>query len=304
MTARQLLADVGGTTTRLALGGADGRIEALERHPSPRQDLLPLLRSYRERQGSELRGATIAAAGRVRRLPGRARVTLTNLALNLSREELSAGLDLPVQLLNDLAAVAAALPHLPARELERFGPDRQPGQGTRVVVGLGTGFGCAVLTADGAVLETEAGHADLPAATAEERACLNRLSPLRAVSIESLFSGPGVLRHHALCTGEELDDPGQLHSRTKADPRSAKAMRQYSRWLGRVCGNLVLSHGAWGGLYLTGGVAAGLGILLDAASFREGFEDKPHFGPELAAVPAWRIRTEEPALLGLARLAL
>ena len=303
MNGYRMIVDLGGTTVRLALAASDGSLRALERHASPRQDLLPLLLNYRERQGQALSGLTIGAAGRIRRLPGRASVTLTNLALTLSREELSAALGVPVLLLNDLAAVAAALPVLPSSELEAFGPDRQPGQGTRVVVGLGTGFGAAVLTADGAILETEAGHADLPAATVEERACLTRLSPLKAVSIETLFSGPGLLRHHALQTGENLDDPGLLHERVRSDPRSAKAMRQYSRWLGRVCGNLVLGFGAWGGLYLAGGVSRRLGPLLDSACFREGFEDKPHFGPELAVVPVWRIRAEEPALLGLARLA-
>ena len=81
-------------------------------------------------------------------------------------------------------------------------------------------------------------------------------------------------------------------------------MLGFSTWLGRVAGNLVLSLGAWGGVSLIGGVVAGLGDALDPLAFRTGFEDKAPFAADLASVPLQRILHPQPALIGMAALAL
>ncbi len=66
----------------------------------------------------------------------------------------------------------------------------------------------------------------------------------------------------------------------------------------------MLSHGAWGGVVLAGGVLERLGDAFDGKAFRQGFEDKAPFSSDLAAVPVWQVRHAQPALMGLARLAL
>jgi len=74
-----------------------------------------------------------------------------------------------------------------------------------------------------------------------------------------------------------------------------------TRLLARVAANLVLASCAWGGLFLTGGVVAGLRALLDWERFRRTFEASPRMGARLVEVPISVILHEQAALLGLAR---
>jgi glucokinase len=304
-----LVADIGGTHCRLALaraGAARPSIEQLGIQLTPRGSMEATLRGYLRQTGVEAPAAiAIAAAGKVRRTAARSWIALTNTALRIEREALQEAFGVPVFLANDLAGVAAALPLLGVDERQPFGPRRPPNEGLRLVIGVGTGFGVAALTADGSLIETEAGHADLPAVAAEERECLNRLAPLGRASIEQLFSGAGLLRLYELIGGPSCDSEAQVLFRARQDePAACKTMAVFSTWLGRIAGNLVLQFGAWSGVYLTGGVLTHAGSLLDPTAFRRGFEDKAPFSADLAAVSVDLILHPQPALLGMAGLAL
>ena len=304
-----LVADIGGTYCRMALavGRADGLVlEQLRLMPTPQGDFVDAAREYLHNVGCERPSAiAVAAAGRVRRVPGRNWVSLTNTNLRVERESLAGLCGDRVWLVNDLAAVAASLPALTAEHCAAFGPPRPAVRGLRLVVGVGTGFGAAALTVDDGLIETEAGHADLPAISAEERLCLNRLAPLGRLAVEQVLSGPGLLRLHEAMSGQRCADATDLRVRVDAqDAAALETLTLFSTWLGRVVGNLVLNFGAWGGVYLTGGVIAGLGHALDAQAFRRGLEDKAPFAADLGAVPVQRILHPQPALLGMARLAL
>jgi glucokinase len=166
-----LVIDVGGTHTRLALARTNGeraQLDDVEVVDTPSGHLHEVIAAFLANHPKlELSGIAVAAAGRVRRLPGRTAVSLTNTALSIEREDLQAVLSHErVWLMNDLAAVAAALPWLLPAELEAVGSERSSVPGHRIVVGLGTGFGAAALTAKGTVLETEAGHMSLAAVSA------------------------------------------------------------------------------------------------------------------------------------------
>lgn len=305
-----LVMDVGGTHTRLALAWpANGRarLSAVEVVSTPRGQLHEVMRQFLARHAAPpLAAIAIAAAGRVRRLPGRTNVSLTNLALGIEREELQASFSVPrVHLVNDLAAIAAALPWLADADLARVGGSRAAVPGHRLVVGIGTGFGAAALTADGHLLETEAGHADLAAVSASERQWLDQLAPLGRCSVEQVLSGPGLLRLHEVIAQKPLALHEELRAaHAKGDAAALRTLSAFSIWLGRTVGNLVLSHGAWGGVLLAGGVLERLGDAFDGKAFRQGFEDKAPFSADLAAVPVWQMRHPQPALLGLARLAV
>ncbi len=305
-----LVADVGGTHTRIALAHKardQPQLTQLMSYPTPRGRLSSTLKEYMQANGAAaLSVCAVAAAGRVRRLPGRTFVTLTNAQLTIDREDLSETTAAPTTLLiNDRAAVAAALPLLKQNDYQHLGPLREMAPGLRLVVGVGTGFGAAVLTADGTLLESEAGHADLAAVTAEEREWLNRLAPLGRLSIESLISGPGLAKLYEVVSGRPAIPPEALIARAQAgEPVAGKVLVAFSTWLGRVVGNLVLTYGAWGGVYLVGGVLEGIGSEFDVHAFRQAMEDKAPFGMDLAAVPVLWIRHPQAALLGLARLAL
>lgn len=308
MDERALVADIGGTHCRFALARRAPRrplLEAVRVVPTPRGELAPAIRDYLDQAGCHQPAAiAVAAAGRVRRLPGRTWISLTNVQLDIERESLADLCSGRAWVTNDLAAVAAALPLLDPDELPAFGPAGSAVPGLRLVIGVGTGFGAAALTADGTVIETEAGHADLAAVSAEERQWLHRLAPHGRLPVETLLSGPGLLRLFEVISGQACHDVEVLltHLRNH-DPAALRTISGFSTWLGRATGNLVLSLGAWGGVYLTGGVLTGLGAALDVQAFRRGFEDKAPFAADLAAVPVQCVAHAQPALLGMARIA-
>jgi glucokinase len=280
-------------------------LEAVQVLPTPHGRLGPTLAAYLGALGAPpVDRCAIAAAGRIVRGEGGARVVLTNTGLVLHTDDLRpyGSARAPV-LVNDLAAAAAALPVLAADDLQPLDGVATRRDGTRLALGIGTGVGAALRLAGGALLDTEAGHVDLAAVTAQERACLARLPTGRA-SAESLFAGPGLPRLHALLTGDPEGTAADLVARAgDGDARALATFALYSSWLGRYAGDLVLAYGAWGGVYLLGGVVAGLRALLDARAFRAGMVDKLQFGDELAAVPVQRVLHPQPALLGLATLA-
>jgi glucokinase len=310
MTGLALVADIGGTHCRLALarpGDAAPALEAVQVVPTPHGRLGPTFAAYLGALGGPpVDRCAVAAAGRVVRDGGGARVLLTNTGLAVHTDDLRAHASAraPV-LVNDLAAAAAALPVLAAGDLQPLDAVAARAEGTRLALGIGTGVGAAVRLAGGALLDTEAGHVELAAVTARERACLAGLPGGRA-SAESLFAGPGLPRLHALLPGgdaaPEATAAGLVARANAGDAAALATFALYSTWLGRYAGDLVLAYGAWGGLYLLGGVVAGLGDLLDARAFRAGMVDKLQFGDELAAVPVQRVLHPQPALLGLATL--
>lgn len=306
---RVLVADVGGTNCRMALARmVSGRpeLEALRVMPTPRSGFALAVREYLELTGCGKPAAiAVAAAGRVRRQPGRTWVAMTNTPLGIDRESLSALAHRGAHLVNDLAAVAAALPWLTENELALLGPAHPTVPGTRLVVGVGTGFGAAALSSEGAVIDTEAGHADLAAVTAEEKQYVERLARAGRLTVEEVLSGPGLLRLYEALSGHACEDVRTLLARRAArDAIAIKTLTAFSTWLGRAVGNLVLGLGAWGGVYLIGGVVSGLGDALDADAFRRGMEDKEPFGADLGAVPVRVVLHSQPALLGMAGLAL
>lgn len=308
-TPRVLVADIGGTHCRLALASGSPvrlELEQLRVLPTPSGGIERTLVDYLELAGGPRPSAiAIAAAGRVRRLASRTWVSLTNAPLSIEREALASLCSGRAWLLNDLAAVAAALPLLAPQDLLSFGPPRTATPGTRLVIGVGTGFGAAALSLEGETLDSEAGHADLPAVTVEERDWCARLAPRGRVTVEHVLSGPGLLRLYELLSGQRCEQVDLLLDRWRAqEPAALKTMSAFSTWLGRTAGNLVLSLGAWGGVYLIGGVVSGLGAALNPAAFRRGFEDKAPFAPDLAAVPVQHILHPQPAMLGMAGLAL
>lgn len=305
-----LVAEIGGSTTRIALAqpGAPPRLSELRTQPTPSGRLQQLLEDYLGSVSAPrpLHACAVAAAGGVRRLASRTFTSLAHARLTIDRDEIAraTGVREPL-LVNELAAVAAALPLLQPEELSPVGPPRVGAPGVRIVVGLGACLGVAVLTADGTLLETQAGQTDLPAVSAEERLLLNRLAPLGRLSMEALLSTGGLARLYVAFGGPPDVPTEAVVSRARSgEPGARKAVVAFSTWFGRAVGNLVLGYGAWTGVYLTGGVLDALGDAFDAPAFREGMEDKAPLSAEVGAVPVYRVRHPQAALLGLARLAL
>jgi glucokinase len=86
------------------------------------------------------------------------------------------------------------------------------------------------------------------------------------------------------------------------EPSALAATRLFVRLLGRFAGSLALTFKAQGGVYITGGVASGLGPLLDEPQFRAAFEAHPPHAGLLAEIPTLLVTCDEPGLIGCAAL--
>jgi glucokinase len=103
-------------------------------------------------------------------------------------------------------------------------------------------------------------------------------------------------------TSEALD-PAQVLSRAfdGRDARCDEAVRTFAALLGTVAGNLALTLGARGGVFIGGGIVPRLGGRFAELPFRARFDDKGRFRAYLEAIPTWVITAESPALLGASR---
>jgi glucokinase len=292
----RLVADIGGTNARFALAGADGALSRMRTLPvAGYAAFAAALDAYlaAEGAGARIGEAAIAAAGP--RAGGA--ITLTNASWRIEAAAVSARLGgVPVRLLNDLEAVALALPGLEPGAVvpldgagtaaDAPGRDRLP----RLAVNLGTGFGAAVAVpvARGGwtALATEAGHMTLLPASGEERALI-----AGAVTVEDVFSGPGLARLGGAAPGGGGDPP---EGAVAPLPAAASAM------LGRVLADLALATGAWGGVFLCGGVTASFGALFDAAAVARAFRRAGPMAARLAAVQLCLLRVADPAMRALA----
>jgi glucokinase len=303
-----LLADIGGSKSRFALANSAGRPERLLVVDNDAvADLDAAVARYLEETGARPRAATLAVAGPV---DGEEVVLTNRTSWRFRRGELARRFGFTrLRVVNDFEAVAWALPRLGAAETRPLGRPLQPREGVKLVLGPGTGLGvAALLPANGRwhVVASEGGHAAFGPQAADEVEVFARLrEDCGAVSAERVLSGPGLLRlARALDPRAACHAPETIAASALAREPSAQATaRLFVRLLGRFAGSLALTFKALGGVYVTGGVASGLGPLLDEPAFRSAFEAHPPYEALLASIPTLLITCEEPGLIGCAALA-
>lgn len=299
----RLVADIGGTNVRFAQAGEDGTPAQIRSYRVASYDAFgPALDAYlAECQGGRCVGAAIGAAGPVED----GSVKLTNAPWTLAESDISRQLGgARVRIVNDLEAVAHALPHLGPGDLEAVGPVLSPDpRRPMIAVNVGTGFGAASVarTAYGwTARASEAGHMSLYPASEKERAALDGIE-----TVEEILSGRGVAALYARLFGDGASLAAEaVMANAKLDPVAARAVAIVGTVLGRVAGDLVLATGAWGGCLLCGSVATGWAAAGDRAAFRAAFEHKGPMAGRMAGVYSGIIRHGNVALLGLARMPL
>lgn len=311
-----LVGDVGGTNARFALARWKNGGPVLEHHDSfPASEHPTFLEGVAAFiEGCEVKpsGGVIAVAGPVTD----GAIDLTNSPWRVSEQELATlGLN-PIRLINDFEALAWGAPIVPADRLESLGgpPEGDPHSAV-AVLGPGTGFGVGGLARDphGAemALPGEGGHACFAPGDAVEDEVLRILRRrYDRVSIERLICGPGLVNlHHALAEieGREttIDDPAEITRQALADPAGpcGATLARFCAILGAVAGDIALTLGARGGVYLAGGIPPRILPFLKASPFRQRFERKGRFKDYVAAIPTWVVTDEHAALLGAARVA-
>lgn len=312
----RLVADVGGTHARFASQFEPGA-PLVETGRYACADFPSLQDALRHHLGErKLSMPAEAAIGIATAITGDA-VRMTNNDWSFSIAQMKASLGLNrLLVINDFTALALALPALPREDLQAIGGGTAVAGGAMALIGAGTGLGVSGLlpTAQqggGYVpIAGEGGHVSLSTANAEEDAVLNVLRErFGHVSAERVLSGPGIENlYKALAELRGLPAKAQGASQVtataldKTDAMAVDALRLFSSLLGQAAGNLALTLGARGGVYLGGGIVPRLGTAFDAALFRERFEAKGRFQSYLAAIPTLLIRSsDEAALLGASR---
>jgi glucokinase len=240
-------------------------------------------------------------------------VTMTNHHWTFSIAALKAQFGFErLLLVNDFTALALALPALRADELRQVGgravrPDAAIG-----LIGPGTGLGVSGLLPDGRghwlPLQGEGGHITLAPTTPREHAVLERLAARYGhVSAERAVCGRGLVDLHQAVlaiegqagapekTAAEITQAA-LHG---SDAACVEALEHFCAFLGNAAGNLALTLGAQGGVYIGGGIVPRLGAWFDRSPFRARFEAKGRFTSLLAGIPVFVIDAQRsPALLG------
>ncbi len=303
-----LLADIGGTNSRCALLGPGRALAHVAVYDNAEFGSLEgVLAAYLQSLPADARPrrAALAVAAPVRG----PEVAMMNIGWSFSAPELANRLALSeLRIVNDFAALACALPWLDAAELHPVGGGQARRGAPKVVLGPGTGLGTAGLVRAGGrwwAVSGEGGHVSLPALTPEEmRVTAAAREQFGHCSAERVLSGPGLaLLHRALHGGEELAAPALGTLLEGGDPRAAETFRVFFSWLGTVASDLALTFGAFGGVYIAGGIVPRYLAAFARSGFRERFEDKGRYRDYLSAIPTRVILAPHPAFTGLAALA-
>jgi glucokinase len=311
-----LVGDVGGTNARFAIAHMINGKPVLEHHENfkgaDHPTFLGAVQAFIDGCEARPTAGVIAVAGPVTD----GEIDLTNSHWRLSEAQLETLGLRPARLINDFEALAWGAPVVPADQLASLGgPEAGDPDSAIAVLGPGTGFGVSALIRDGRggemAMPSEGGHACFAPGDPVEDEILRILRRrYDRVSIERLICGPGLLNMHralAEIDGREthIDDPAQITAEALADPRSpcGATLARFCAILGAVAGDIALTTGARGGVYIAGGIAPRILPFLQASPFRERFERKGRFTDYMKAIPTRVILHKHAALLGAARVA-
>ena len=310
-----LVGDVGGTNARFALVAGEGPDSAHLAHVQTLPtagfaDLGEALQAYLQQVGEPAPAqACIAIANPI----DGDWLRMTNTAWAFSIEETRTRLGLQsLRMLNDWEAMALAVPTFAPTELLALGGGQAVPDAPRGLLGAGTGLGVSSLVrshcGEWVPIAGEGGHVTLSPGNAREADLLRVLwQRWPHVSAERVISGMGLENLHAALA--ELNGApvpalraAEISQRALSgqDALCLEAVETMCALLGRVAGNLALTLGARGGVYLGGGVLGHLREYLPRSGFRAAFEDKGRFAGFLSRIPTWLIEADQPALRGAA----
>ena len=180
------------------------------------------------------------------------------------------------------------------------------------ILGAGTGLGMAALVShsDGYhVLDTEGGHADFAPVGQRQVDVLGCLrETYKRVSLERVLSGKGIVNiYKAICTIESAEEllatPPEVVAAALdgSNPQALTALNTFCESMGAAAGNLALTLGAKGGIYIAGGVVPRFKEFFANSGFRDKFEEKGRFAPYLQPIPVYLVTRSNLGLLGAAK---
>jgi glucokinase len=304
-----LVADIGGTNTRVALAkGRTLQANTIQRFRNVDfSGLEEVLRTYLNGLGGvDCAGVCVAVAGPVAKDVAR----MTNLDWTIDGSVLQRATGAAkVAILNDLQAQGHALGHIEASKLRPV--MGTPTDGTKLVIGVGTGFNAAPVheTPWGRfVAASECGHVNLPVRSPADLVLAQFVAAAHGFpGVEDVLSGRGLERLFAFVSaqaGAPEDRPAAQIMDSLALEKgvgvASDTARLFVRLLGAEAGNLALTHLPFGGIYLCGGVVRAFAPYLAAMEFETAFRDKGRFGSFMQQFSVCVIEDDYAALTGCA----
>jgi glucokinase len=311
-----LVADIGGTNARFS-AILDGQLESqfqfihsVEEYPQFEDLIAIILKEIVATTGWKSSPKTACFA--VACPPDTEIISFTNSHWSFSKAKLKALLGCRIlSVINDFEAVAHGITELCDEELVQVGGDGPAENKAIGILGAGTGLGVAGLVPSNGgyvVLDTEGGHADYSPINDLQSAVVSCLrARFGRVSLERLLSGKGLLNiYSALCSIEDVemkfDKPSEIVAAAldDLDTKALQTLNMFCEGIGTAAGNLALTFGAKGGIYIAGGVIPRFQDFFIASSFRKKFEDKGRFVSYLKPIPVYIVVRENLGLLGAA----
>jgi glucokinase len=306
-----LLGDIGATNARFALV-SNGNLNAISTYEVAKfgqfTDVLTIFLKEHSRQ-TQIDQALLAIAGPVKG----ERVALTNCSWVIDIRELQTRFGLQVRIVDDFEAVALSLPVLTSTDLARMGDGRPEAGAPMAVLGPGSGLGVACLadpSEKGVVIASEGGHATVaPTCEQEDRIVHHLRKRFGHVSAERVVSGSGLENiYQAIAALEGLEIPPRNAAEITKNALSGEcqlsrqSLHAFCAFLGSFAGNVALTLGARGGVYIAGGISPRILDFLIRSEFRKRFEAKGRFQGYLEAIPSYVITHPAAALVGLKSL--
>ncbi len=308
-----LVADIGGTHARFALVDRGGSVPVHERtlKTGAFPGIVEAIRHYlADIPGPSPSEACIAVACPV----GGDAISLTNNDWTFSIAETRKALGLTeLRVVNDFKALAAAVPGLSPDERIQIGDGHPLADHPASVLGPGTGLGVATVThlkRDYTVLDGEGGHVGFAPANEREAEVLRVLSKrYDRVSVERILSGPGIAELHTTLAAidgapsSELETPAIIERAVEGScSRCSETINMFCGILGSFAGDVALTAGSRGGVYIGGGIAPRIVSILEQGAFRSRFEAKGRMSPFVTDIPTYLITATNSALKGAAML--
>jgi len=301
-----LIADVGGTNIRLATV-SNSTIENIECFKcGDYESLETIVAHYIDKNELQINDACFGIAGPV----VGDMFSMTNLGWSFSGASVKEALGINnVHFINDYTAIAMSLASLSTEQLTTIHQGQQDVDAPRVVCGPGTGLGVAQLVkANGfyQCISGEGGHSDFAPTDRRQLKLLEHLmTRFEHVSIERLLSGQGIVNIYqslAFIDGIETQalDASQISLAyiNKNDSLCIETMEIFYSTLAQYLGNMVLASGAFGGVYIAGGIMPRLIDVLDKSAFVQAFSRKGRFSAYVLKAPIYLITEPQPGLIG------
>ena len=325
-----LVADIGGTHTRLCIAhcerGATRIVSERTYASAAYSQFADMLREFlSDVADNAIAVACFAVAGPVRETPAGQTVKVTNLPWEIGAAALAREFGLPkVRLINDFQAIGHGIEALTEPDFTVLQMGNPVSHDPRAVIGAGTGLGQAILVWQPdryEVIATEGGHADFgPTDELQVELARYLIKECGRASYELILSGPGLVRLYeflrsgcdapqspTLDEAMKTGDPAAAITRAALgddkDYLAAQALDLFVRIYGAQAGNLALTAGATGGVYLAGGIAPKIIAKLKDGAFLQAFRSKGNMSAYVENIPVRVVMNPKVGLIGAVAVA-